>query len=368
MQQSKNFHINNRRSLNTRLSCAITVCNFLICILVLLLPAGCGQEGDQETQSTRYIVEKTITEGPVSLDFKVSSDKITVAGKVELVLAAILPEGYKVEFPEPESGPERLTVTDSHKSGPELTGNSMIRIEKSFQMEPFLPGDYLIPQLEVLFRKKDTADSEYYKIRTKEVKVKVVSMLPDGAEKQDIKDIASQEELPRNLRMIYLAAIAVVVLLFVGGGCVLNWLYFRMKSEPAPPPPEPPHLTAYRALEELLAENLLADGRIKLFHIRVSDILRRYIENRFSLRAPEMTTEEFLAELGHTTDYLYGAGMIATAASSSEGFRAEHKALLIDFLTHCDLVKFAKHMPTDSEIQTTINLCRRFISETEPGT
>jgi len=60
--------------------------------------------------------------------------------------------------------------------------------------------------------------------------------------------------------------------------------------------------------------------------------------------------------------------MIATAASSSKGFRAEHKALLIDFLTHCDLVKFAKHMPTDSEIQTTIKLCRRFISETEPGT
>ncbi|MEA2083550.1 MAG: hypothetical protein U9O82_04780, partial [Thermodesulfobacteriota bacterium] len=207
-----------------------------------------------------------------------------------------------------------------------------------------------------------------YRIRTKEVKVEVVSMLPDGAVKQDIKDIASQEELPRDLRMIYFAVIAVVVLLFVGGGCVLNWLYFRRKSEPVPPPPEPPHLTAYRALEELLAGNLLAEGRIKLFHIRVSDILRRYIENRFSLRAPEMTTEEFLAELGHTTAYSYGADMFATAARGSRGFRAEHKALLIDFLTHCDLVKFAKHMPTDPEIRTTINLCRQFISETEPGT
>ena len=366
MQQSKNFHINNRRSCDTRSSRAITVCNFLICIL-LLLPAGCGQEGNQETQSTRYVVEKTITEGPVSLDFKVSSDEITVAGKVELVLAAILPEGYKVEFPEPESGPERLTVTDSHKSGPELTGNSMIRIKKSYQMEPFLPGDYIIPQLEVLFRKKDEADSEYYKIRTKEVKVEVVSMLPDGAEKQDIKDIVSQEGLPRDLGMIYFTVIVTVVVLLLAGGGTLYWFCFRKKPEPVPPPPEPPHLTAYRALEELLAENLLSDGRIKLFHIRVSDILRRYIENRFSLRAPEMTTEEVLAELGHTTDYSYGAGMIATAARSSKGFCTEHKALLIDFLTHCDLVKFAKHMPTDSEIRTTINLCRRFISETEPG-
>ncbi|MEA2082957.1 MAG: hypothetical protein U9O82_01700, partial [Thermodesulfobacteriota bacterium] len=203
LKPTPNFHINNWPFCKKRFADALIVCNFLICILVLLLPAGCGQEGDQETQSIRYIVEKTITEGPVSLDFKVSSDEITVAGKVELVLAAIMPEGYEVEFPEPEGGPERLTVADSHKSVPELTGNSMIRIEKSYQMEPFLPGNYLIPQLEVLFRKKDEADLKYYRIRTKEVKVEVVSMLPDGAVKQDIKDIASQEELPRDLRMIY---------------------------------------------------------------------------------------------------------------------------------------------------------------------
>lgn len=353
MQQSKNFHTNNCRFRKKRSSDALTICNLLICVLLFLISTGCGQESGLETQSPRYVVEKTITEGPVSLDFKVSLDEITVAGKVELILAAIMPEGYEVEFPEPESGPERLNVADSHKSGPELIGNSMVRIEKSYQLEPFLPGDYFIPQLEVLFRKKDEADSEYYRILTQEVKVKVVSVLPEGEAGRDIKDIAPPEELPRDPRMVYFVVVAAVVALLLAGGGALYWFCFRKKPELPPPPPEPSHLTAYRALEELLAGNLLAEGRIKLFHIRVSDILRRYIENRFSLRAPEMTTEEFLAELGHA------------APRTARDFRAEHKALLIDFMTHCDLVKFAKHEPTDFEIQTTINLCRQFIAETE---
>ena len=91
---------------------------------------------------------------------------------------------------------------------------------------------------------------------------------------------------------------------------------------------------------------------IKLFHLRISDILRRYIENRFGVRAPEQTTEEFL-----------------TAAS---GIRLHEKAilgnnrpLLADFLTHCDLVKFARHEPTRDECEKTVSLCREFIEQTK---
>ena len=127
MWQSKNFHTNNCRSCKKQSSDALTVYSLLICGLLFLISTGCAQERGLEAQSPRYVVEKTITEGPVSLDFKVSRDEITVVGKVELVLAAILPEGYEVEFPEPESGPKRLMVAHSHKTDPELTENSMVR-------------------------------------------------------------------------------------------------------------------------------------------------------------------------------------------------------------------------------------------------
>ena len=54
-------------------------------------------------------------------------------------------------------------------------------------------------------------------------------------------------------------------------------------------------------------------------------MLRHYIEDRFGLRAPEQTTEEFLAEL-----------------RQKHVFGERQKDLLRAFLEHCDLVKFAE--------------------------
>ena len=72
----------------------------------------------------------------------------------------------------------------------------------------------------------------------------------------------------------------------------------RWWHQPAPPPPPvPAHIIAYAALRELFAQNLVARGLIKPYYFALSTILRRYIENRFGLQAPEQTTEEFLASL-----------------------------------------------------------------------
>ena len=76
-------------------------------------------------------------------------------------------------------------------------------------------------------------------------------------------------------------------------------------------------------------------------------ILRRYIEQCFGIRAPEQTTEEFLAGL-----------------EKGSGFPDNYNRLLKDFLRHCDLVKFAEHQPRTSDIRNTFNSCREFIEGT----
>ena len=57
---------------------------------------------------------------------------------------------------------------------------------------------------------------------------------------------------------------------------------------------------------------------------RFLSIIRRYLEDRFELRAPELTTEEFL-----------------TVAGTPVLLSHEHQKLLRDFLRQADLVKFA---------------------------
>jgi len=87
----------------------------------------------------------------------------------------------------------------------------------------------------------------------------------------------------------------------------------------------------------------------KPFVIAVSDTLRCYLEERFSFRAPERTTEEFLHEL-QTTPLL----------------EQMQKESLSDFLLRCDLVKFAKYEPTEVELRSLHTAACHLVEETAP--
>lgn len=66
----------------------------------------------------------------------------------------------------------------------------------------------------------------------------------------------------------------------------------------------------------------------------VSDAVRGYLEGRFGLRAPEQTTEEFLAGL---------AGKDLPGMGDAAG--------LGEFLAWCDLVKFSGWKPGGAELE-----------------
>jgi hypothetical protein len=104
---------------------------------------------------------------------------------------------------------------------------------------------------------------------------------------------------------------------------------------------------ALEALQRLQRQDLIAQQRIEAYYVRLSTILRRYVEWRFHLRAPEQTTEEFLAAV------LATGGLIAT-----------HRELLGTFLQHCDLVKFAQHRPSSEDMHQAWNSARDFVQQT----
>lgn len=107
---------------------------------------------------------------------------------------------------------------------------------------------------------------------------------------------------------------------------------------------------AFAQLKELEGRGLIARGQLKEYFTELSDIIRRYIEKRFSIHAPEMTTEEFLQSL-----------------KTSDSLNASHKDILKEFFNVCDMVKFAKHTPTVEEIQKSFQSARRFVEETKMG-
>ena len=306
----------------------------LAIILPLLLLTSCGNEDGGKPE---FAVSKTYAKDEATLRLKASADTITVADRIQIVLEAEAAEGVEVTFPEQSEKLGEFTVVEGRTTAPELAAGNRTIVRRVLTLEPFLPGDYEVPPLEVRFGTDAV-------VRTEAVPVKVASVLPDSGEQPELKEIAPPVELPGFSPWWYAATL---VLLAAAG--VWIWLRRRRKSEKAEALPLP-HEIALRALRELLDEDLVGKGEAKLFYLRVSGILRRYIEGRFGLQAPERTTEEFLQDL--RTDHT---------------LNERQKTLLKEFLNHCDMVKFAEYQPRREEIDNTINSCAQFIAETKPA-
>ena len=109
-----------------------------------------------------------------------------------------------------------------------------------------------------------------------------------------------------------------------------------------------PHEWAYAEIARLLADHLIESGRFQEFFYRISFVVRGYVERRFGVSAPEMTTEEFL---------------IATV--SHQRLSSDYADELRPFLTACDLVKYARHEATTVECQSVLDAARQFVDRTQ---
>lgn len=168
------------------------------------------------------------------------------------------------------------------------------------------------------------------------------NLVAGNAGTNGLRDIKPPVEIPSGWAWVVwvLAALAVAALAFWA------WRYWRKRRAQVPPVPViPPHVLAKQKLREALA----LIGQPREFCILVSDTVRWYLEGRFDFHAPERTTEEFLYEL-QGTDLL----------------TPDQKESLGEFLRRCDLVKFAKYEPGQSELRDLHESALRLVEETEP--
>ena len=81
---------------------------------------------------------------------------------------------------------------------------------------------------------------------------------------------------------------------------------------------------ALAELDRLLRRGLPERGRYKDYYVELTMVVRRYIQRKYGIRAPSLTTEEFFAEIA-------ASGVLASD-------KARH---LNEFMTSADLVNFA---------------------------
>ena len=142
----------------------------------------------------------------------------------------------------------------------------------------------------------------------------------------------------------------VLLVLAVAAVVLVVWLVLRKRRQEAKEVFVPRQNAVEEARERLeAARKLMLAGEIEAFYVAVSDAVRQYIERQFRIRAGEQTTEEFLQDM-----------------TRSQRMRPTHKELLAEFLTQCDLVKFARFRPGPKEMEAALAAATRFVDETVP--
>ena len=225
--------------------------------------------------------------------------------------------------------PDTLTLENNH-----------LQINQKVLITAFDSGHYAIPSIPFLYR-EDT-------LKTNALLFKVNTVPVDTT--KAIKDIKGPYEAPLSLAEILpwvyrgLGLILLILLLIYIIRKIIRKEPILRKVKPL----EPAHVIAYRDLKRLKEQKLWQNDRVKEYYTELTDILRKYLWNRYAIRTLERTSDEILQSLKNSPFY------------------DEQPCLLLkDIFYVSDLVKFAKFKPVADEHQKCYDDALRFVDETK---
>ena len=270
---------------------------------------------------------------------RLDSTNILLGDQINYFLEIDYPKNATVEFPQ---------ISDSLMSLVEVLGKSKIDTidldDKAFQKQirsytitSFDSGSYQIAPQWFKININGNIDS----VPTNGVTLNVNTMVIDTT--RGLTDIKMPYEAPITLKEVtpyILGIILIAAIIFL----VLYSIKRKKKNKPffALPvkPKEPPHVIALRELDRIKNEKIWQKDKTKQYYSEVTDTLRKYIEERFEIRAMEETTDEILDNFRYRKDLL--------------GEKTYQN--LSQILTVADLVKFAKYktLPDDDNL-TLVN-------------
>ena len=218
------------------------------------------------------------------------------------------------------------------KQGKLDTSNSII--SQNFIITAWDTGSYYIPS--ILFSESSKTEGLLLNVQT--------IALEEGAELKDIKQpmqapIGWSDIWPWLLGIITIALIVYLLKKYV----------FNKKEEVITAKSKaiiPADITALKQLNTLEKDQLWQAGKIKEYHTELSEIIRRYTENRFDFIALELATDEIISELKSKVNN-------------------EQLASITILLQRADLAKFAKSKPDTDENEQSMQLAKHFVGQTK---
>jgi hypothetical protein len=262
-------------------------------------------------------------------------DSVAIGDRFELEVTVDKDTAQQVAFPPLDR--EGIEVVEERAVDTLESSGPRVMLGKRYVLTTFDEGVHAMGPLPVVFMDGDTlwsADSPVLQVGSFVIDTTTMTI-------RDLKPL-----LKEPVRVGEFSGYALWALLVVAA--VAGALWWLIKHRPQRPaaaaPREEPHVEAIRELEKLHREKLWQHGKHKLYYTRLTDILRRYMEGRWGIAAPEMTSDETLA------------------AAHEQGVQGDALENLRSVLHSADLVKFAKYTPEPEENEAAWNRSYNFVS------
>ena len=213
----------------------------------------------------------------------------------------------------------------------------LYNVRGSIVIAPFEEGTYFLPPIPVL-RGEDTLVFEG-------IEMEVKTMPVDTATFQ-IHDIKGQMRYPLTFKELlpWIGGVLLFAALLVLG---IRAILRRRQAGGEAEHRDPAYIVALRELDKWRGDAFWAPEKQKAYYSGITDALKTYIEDRFGVDAPEMTTAELF-------DALKGA----------EDLPADLREELRDVFECADFVKFAKHVASQEENARALPTAVRFVTST----
>jgi uncharacterized protein YneF (UPF0154 family) len=170
-------------------------------------------------------------------------------------------------------------------------------------------------------------------------------------EQLQLSDIKPIQKLPFSwkdfLGLLWIPLIILLLLAIIG--TIIYFIIRRNKKGYffTPPPVLPPHVRAMNSLEKIKSEKIWQQERYKEFYTQLTDVLRRYMSERYGINSLEMTTGEILS-------------IIRTKSEEDSVYENLKQVLIV-----ADLVKFAKYKPFTNENDLSLMNAYFFVNQTK---
>ena len=271
-----------------------------------------------------------------SIEAKIDPIEMMIGEQAQVTLTVQSNEEVKVEWPKFQ--PRQMLVPGVEViSTQQPTSNTMLITLTSFD-----GSLYHLPPFKVKVNGKE--------LKSEDLALKVVEVEVDTTQLDKMfppKDVQDNPFRWSDWSLSFWLSVLMLLLMALG-----YWLYLRLRDN------KPiiahikivkrllPHQKAMREIEQIKADKMVASENQKEYYTKLTDTLRRYIEERYGFSAMEMTSSEIIERL---------------IAADDKQSLDELRQL---FMT-ADLVKFAKYSTLINENDANLVNAIDFINQTK---